>query len=128
MIGVTTNPSKSPMFTVEERMELLGAELADVPNIHIDSFHGLIVDYCSNHGIKAIVRGLRAVTDFDYELQMAQMNHRLAGLDTLFVATNPEHSYLSSSLVRDVAMFGGDVSGLVPPVVAARLKEKVPTT
>jgi pantetheine-phosphate adenylyltransferase len=123
-VAVLINKRKSSMFSVAERIELLTEELATVPNIRIDSFHGLLVDYCREHDISAIVKGLRAITDFDYELQMAQMNHRLTGVDTLFVATNPLYSFLSSSLIKEVAAFGGDIAGLVPapvlePLVAA---------
>jgi pantetheine-phosphate adenylyltransferase len=126
VVAVLVNRSKNGLFTVDERIELLGEATGHLPNIRVSSFHGLLVDFCERENIPVVVKGLRAVTDFDYELQMAQMNHRLSGLDTLFVATNPEHSYLSSSLVRDVAMFGGDVSALVPPVVSTRLVEKLP--
>ncbi|HEX6887652.1 MAG TPA: pantetheine-phosphate adenylyltransferase [Candidatus Nanopelagicales bacterium] len=125
VVGVLINKKKSSMFTVEERIALLRAELADVANIRVDSFHGLLVDYCREHDVHAIVKGLRAVTDFDYELQMAQMNHGLAGIDTLFVTTNPVYSYLSSSLVKEVATYGGDVSGLIPPGVHAALMAKL---
>lgn len=127
VVAVLVNRSKDGLFTVSERIELLGEATAHLPNVRVSSFHGLLVDFCAREEIPVVVKGLRAVTDFDYELQMAQMNHRLNGLDTLFVATNPEHSYLSSSLVRDVAMFGGDVSALVPPVVSTRLVEKLPS-
>lgn len=126
VVAVLVNRSKSGLFTVAERIELLQAATEHLPNMRVTSFHGLLVDFCRAEGIPVVVKGLRAVTDFDYELQMAQMNHRLSGLDTLFVATNPEHSYLSSSLVRDVAMFGGDISALVPRVVADRLAQKLP--
>ena len=98
---------------------------ASLGNIVVDSFHGLLVDHCRERDIPVVVKGLRAVSDFDYELQMAQMNHRLTGLETLFVATNPEYSFLSSSLVKEVAMFGGDVSGLVPDQVLARLATRL---
>ena len=124
-VGVLVNKKKTSMFSVEERIELLGAELAHVPNIRIDSFHGLLVDYCRDNGIIAIVKGLRAITDFDYELQMAQMNHGLAGIETLFISTNPLYSYLSSSLVKEVATYGGDVSGLIPARVHAALQAKL---
>ncbi len=127
VVAVLVNRSKKGLFTVEERIELLGEATSHLPNLRVSSFHGLLVDFCERESIPVVVKGLRAVTDFDYELQMAQMNHRLSGLDTLFIATNPEHSYLSSSLVRDVAMFGGDVSALVPPVVSTRLVEKLPS-
>jgi pantetheine-phosphate adenylyltransferase len=126
VVAVLVNRSKSGLFTVAERIELLGEATSHLPNVRVASFHGLLVDFCAEENIPVVVKGLRAVTDFDYELQMAQMNHRLSGLDTLFVATNPEHSYLSSSLVRDVAMFGGDISELVPPVVLERLADKLP--
>jgi pantetheine-phosphate adenylyltransferase len=124
-VAVLINKKKSSMFTVQERIDLLGGELAAVPNIRIDSFHGLLVDYCRDHGISAIVKGLRAVTDFDYELQMAQMNFGLAGVETLFITTNPLYSYLSSSLVKEVATYGGDVSGLIPAGVHAALMAKL---
>ncbi len=124
-VAVLVNKRKSSMFTVSERIDLLRAELASVPNIRVDSFHGLLVDYCRDHGIGAIVKGLRAITDFDYELQMAQMNHSLAGVETLFIATNPLYSYLSSSLVKEVATYGGDVSGLIPRSVHEALLTKL---
>ena len=123
VVAVLINKTKSSLFTVEERIEMLEETVAPLGNVRIDSFHGLLVDYCRDHGIKAIVKGLRAVSDFDYELQMAQMNYRLAGVETLFVSTNPLYSYLSSSLVKEVARFGGDVSGLVPDAVLQRLHE-----
>ncbi len=119
-VAVLVNRSKQGLFTVEERMRLLREVTADVGNVVVDSFHGLLVDFCRDRGIPAIVKGLRAVSDFDYELSMAQMNLRLTGVETLFLATNPEYSYLSSSLVKEVARWGGDVAGLVPdPVLAA---------
>jgi pantetheine-phosphate adenylyltransferase len=118
---VTINNSKAGTFTVEERQEMLRESTADVPNVKVDAFHGLLVNYCREHDIRAIVKGLRAVTDFDYELQMAQMNHRLSGVDTVFVPTSPDSSFLSSSLVKEVAAWGGDVSGLVPEPVLRRL-------
>jgi pantetheine-phosphate adenylyltransferase len=93
-------------------------------NVQIEFFTGLLVDFARMHGASTIVKGLRAVTDFDYELQMAQMNQSLSGIDTFFLATSPQYSFLSSSLVREVARFGGDVSSLVPPVVAARLDQR----
>ena len=102
--------------------------MAPLGNIRIDSFHGLLVDYCRDNGIKAIVKGLRAVSDFDYEFQMAQMNYRLAKVETLFVSTNPLYSYLSSSLVKEVATYGGDVHGLVPEVVLERLQRRISDT
>jgi pantetheine-phosphate adenylyltransferase len=122
---VTINKSKSGMFTVEERQEMLRESTAGMPTVRVDAFHGLLVDYCRQHEISAIVKGLRAVTDFDYELQMAQMNHRLSGIETVFVPTSPDSSFLSSSLVKEVATWGGDVSGLVPEVVLRRLKARL---
>lgn len=124
-VAVLVNKRKASLFTVEERIELLRGELGSVPNIRVDSFHGLLVDYCRARDIGAIVKGLRAVTDFDYELQMAQMNHGLAGVETLFITTNPLYSYLSSSLVKEVATYGGDVSGLIPGSVHAALLDKL---
>lgn len=125
VVAVLVNKKKASLFPVEERIELLREVVAPYPNITVDAFHGLLVDYCATHDIQAIVKGLRAVSDFDYELQMAQMNYRLAGLETLFVSTNPLYSYLSSSLVKEVATYGGDVSGLVPDVVLDRLQDKL---
>jgi pantetheine-phosphate adenylyltransferase len=124
-VAVLINKHKSSLFTVEERMDMLTAETAGYGNVRVDAFHGLLVDYCRKHGIPAVVKGLRAVSDFDYELQMAQMNHDLAGTETLFMATNPTYSFLSSSLVKEVATYGGDVSGLVPPNVLERLLQRL---
>ncbi|TAK70632.1 MAG: pantetheine-phosphate adenylyltransferase [Actinomycetota bacterium] len=124
-VAVLINKKKSSMFTVDERIEMLQQCVVDLPNVKVDAFHGLLVDYCRARGISAIVKGLRAVSDFDYELQMAQMNHRLTGVETLFVSTNPLYSYLSSSLVKEVATYGGDVSGLVPDVALEGLRRKL---
>ncbi|MEO6821912.1 MAG: pantetheine-phosphate adenylyltransferase [Candidatus Nanopelagicales bacterium] len=124
-VAVLINKTKSSLFTVQERIDMLREVVAPYPNVVVDSFHGLLVDYCRDHDIAVIVKGLRAVSDFDYELQMAQMNHRLTGTETLFVSTNPLYSYLSSSLVKEVATYGGDVSGLVPDILLARLTERV---
>jgi pantetheine-phosphate adenylyltransferase len=124
VVGVLENPSKRHLFTVEERVGMLKEALHEVPNVEIGSFSGLLVDFARERGIRAIVKGLRAVTDFDYELQMAQMNSQMAGIETLFVSTSPQWSYLSSSLIKEVARFGGDVSKLVPPHVADRLAER----
>ena len=125
VVAVLVNKTKSSLFTVDERIEMLREVVAPYPNIVVDSFHGLLVDYCRNNGISAIVKGLRAVSDFDYELQMAQMNYRLSGVETFFVSTNPLYSYLSSSLVKEVATYGGDVSGLLPDSVLARLRQRL---
>jgi pantetheine-phosphate adenylyltransferase len=125
VVAVLVNKSKASLFTVAERIEILNEVVAPFGNVRVDSFDGLLVDYCNEHGFKAIVKGLRAISDFDYELQMAQMNYRLAGVETLFITTNPLYSYLSSSLVKEVATFGGDVRGLVPDLVLGRLGEKL---
>jgi len=125
IVAVLVNKTKSSLFTVEERMDMLTAVTEAYGNVRVDSFHGLLVDYCRAHDVTAVVKGLRAVSDFDYELQMAQMNHDLAGVETLFMATNPQYSFLSSSLVKEVAMYGGDVSGLVPPLVLERLLHRL---
>jgi pantetheine-phosphate adenylyltransferase len=125
VVGVLDNPSKAPLFSVEERVAMLKAVTADLDGVEVASFSGLLVDFAESRGIGTIVKGLRAVSDFDYELQMAQMNHRLRGVETFFMSTDPNWSYLSSSLVREVARFGGDVSSLVPEVVVARLAEKL---
>lgn len=123
-VAVLINPDKRGLFTVPERLDLLRAVTAAWPNVSVDSFHGLLVDYCSAAGIGAIVKGLRAVSDFEYELQMAQMNHGLTGVDTLFLPTSPAYSYVSSSLVKQVAAYGGDVSRLLPDVVSVALANK----
>ena len=124
VIAVLVNKNKAGLFTIDERIELLREVTKDLPNVRVDSWHGLLVEYCRRNDIKVIVKGLRAVSDFDYELQMAQMNHQLSGVETLFMPTNPLWSFLSSSLVKDVAMNGGDVAHLVPDVVYRRLGEK----
>ena len=121
VVAVLVNPGKAGLFTVDERMALLRDAVADVPNVTVDSFQGLLVDYCRSKDIPVIVKGLRAVSDFEYELQMAQMNRELAGVETLFVPTAPQVGHLSSSLVKQIATFGGDVSGLVPKAVNERL-------
>jgi pantetheine-phosphate adenylyltransferase len=124
VVAVFINQTKTSLFTVEERHELLTEVTAAFPNVRIDTFHGLVVDYCKEHDIPVIVKGMRAVSDFEYELQMAQMNRGLAGIDTLFMPTNPEYSFLASSLVKEIARWGGDVSSLVPANVLKRLAEK----
>jgi pantetheine-phosphate adenylyltransferase len=125
IVGVLDNPAKQPLFGVEERVGLLKEVTQDLPNVEVDAFRGLLVDYATRRGAAVVVKGLRAVTDFDYEMQMAQMNHSLAGVETLFMTTAPQWSFLSSSLVKEVAGFGGDVSRLVPPVVAQRLRDRL---
>ena len=125
VVAVVANPSKTPMFGVEERVALLERATEGLANVEIHAFEGLLVDFAQLQAVDVLVKGLRAVTDFDYELQMAQMNHTLRNVDTLFIPTAPEWSYLSSSLVREVARLGGDVDTLVPAVVAGALKEKL---
>ena len=126
VVAVLINPTKSGLFSVPERMDLLREATSGFGNVTVESFGGLLVDFCRQRDIAVIVKGLRAVSDFDYELQMAQMNHSLAGVETLFMTTNPEFSFLSSSLVKEVAKYGGDVSGLVPDNVLRGLKDKAP--
>ena len=125
VVAVLENPSKAPLFSVEERLGMLRQAVAPLSGatIEVDSFSGLLVNYAADRGIRSIVKGLRAVSDFDYELQMAQMNQQLTGIDTFFLSTSPQHSFLSSSLVKDVARFGGDVSTMVPKHVNDRLLE-----
>jgi pantetheine-phosphate adenylyltransferase len=125
VVGVLDNPAKQPLFTVEERVSLLKEVTHDLGNVEIASFSGLLVDYAKSRDIGVVVKGLRAVTDFEYEIQMAQMNHALADVETLFMTTAPQWSFLSSSLVKEVARFGGDVSTLVPTVVSERLRERL---
>jgi pantetheine-phosphate adenylyltransferase len=125
VVAVLINPSKAATFTVDERLEILQHVTKEIPRTRVSSFEGLLVDFCRAEHIHVVVKGLRAVTDFDYELQMAQMNYRLSRVDTLFVASNPEYSFLSSSLIKEVAAYGGDVTGLLPPLVLTRLKEKL---
>jgi pantetheine-phosphate adenylyltransferase len=124
-VAVLVNPGKSGLFDVDERVSMLREVTANLSGVKVEAFQGLLVDFCRERGIAAIVKGLRAVTDFDYELQMAQMNSRLAGVETVFVPTSPEWSFLASSLVKEVAAHGGDVSGLVPGPVLARLHERL---
>ena len=124
VVAVLVNPGKAGFFPVGERMDLLREAAADLPNVRVDSFEGLLVDYCRSKDIPVIVKGLRAVSDFEYELQMAQMNRELAGIETLFVPTAPQVGHLSSSLVKQIATFGGAVSRLVPKAVNDRLLER----
>ena len=125
IVAVLVNPNKSGLFTVDERIDMLREVTASCGNVVVESFHGLLVDFCRSRDVHVVVKGLRAVSDFDYELQMAQMNHTLAGVETLFMPTNPVYSFLSSSLVKQVAQYGGDVSGQVPDEVLRRLEVRV---
>ncbi len=124
VVAVIRNPSKTPMFTSEERVDMMRELLADEPNVEVESFAGLLVDFAKDRGVDVIIKGLRAVSDFDYELQMAQMNHNLADIDTVFIPTSPEYGYLSSSLVKEVGRLGGSVEALVPGDVGRMLKER----
>ena len=124
IVGVIRNPSKSPLFDEEERIEMLTDLCSKWENVRIGSFGGLLVDYAEQSGADVVVKGLRAITDFDYEFQMSQMNRHLSGIVTLFVATKPEYGYLSSSLVKEVSRLGGAVDALVPASVAAAMKER----
>ena len=125
LVAVVENPAKEPLFTVAERVDMLRESLSGLGNVEVESFSGLLVDYARSRGVDVIVKGLRAVSDFDYELQMAQMNRHLGEVETCFVPTSPRWSYLSSSLVKEITRLGGDVSGLVPEHVLGRLKEKM---
>ncbi|HEY3013554.1 MAG TPA: pantetheine-phosphate adenylyltransferase [Nocardioides sp.] len=125
VVAVGVNKSKSRMFTADERIEMLQQAVGHLPNVTVDGFSGLLTTFCQERGIHAIVKGLRAVSDFDYELQMAQMNSSLADVETVFVPTSPEYSFLASSLVKEVAMFGGDVTGLLPEFVRERLEARL---
>jgi pantetheine-phosphate adenylyltransferase len=125
VVAVVRNPSKTSLFTASERVELIREATKQLDNVRVEKFEGLIVDFCRDNDISAIVKGLRAVSDFDYEMQMAQMNYSQAGVETLFMTTNPLYAFLSSSLVKEFAKYGGDVSGLVPPTVLDRLTSRL---
>lgn len=126
VIGVLDNSEKKPLFTAEERVKLIKESVAHVPNVEVEAFHGLTVDFAKAHGAKILVRGLRAVTDFEYELQIAQINHKMADeLDTIFFTTSVEYSYLSSSVVKEIVKYGRDVTDFVPKNVAKALKERL---
>ena len=125
VVAVGVNQSKKRLFSPEERIDMLTEASAPYPNVRIAGFDGLLTDFCKEHDVHAIVKGLRAVSDFDYELQMAQMHASLSGIETVFVPTSPAYSFLASSLVKEVARFGGDVSGLVPDFVLARLTRRL---
>lgn len=125
VVAVMINHSKKSLFSVEERIALIEDVCQKFPNVRVDSWHGLLVDFCKKNEIPAIVKGLRAVSDFEYELQMSQMNHQLAGVETVFISTSPQYSYLSSSLVKEIATYGGDVSAYVPSSVLTQLLKKV---
>jgi pantetheine-phosphate adenylyltransferase len=125
VIAVMVNKTKQTLFTVEERIEMTKEVTRKFPNVKVDSWSGLLVDYCKKNDISIIVKGLRAVTDFDYELQMSQINLQLQGVETLFISTAPAHSFLSSSLVKEIASHGGDVSSYIPAELLERLKDRL---
>ncbi len=126
IVGVLNNKVKTPLFSVEERVNILKEATKDLPNVHIDSFSGLLIDYCSKNNLHVAVRGLRAISDFEYELQIAQTNRKLSNgeLDTVFLTTSLEYAYLSSSSVKEIASFNGDISQCVPDFVGELIREK----
>ncbi|HOS70772.1 MAG TPA: pantetheine-phosphate adenylyltransferase [Bacillota bacterium] len=126
IVAVLNNPSKSPLFSVEERVDILRRTCGDIKNVEIDSFSGLLIDYCKSKNANVIVKGLRAVSDFEYELQMAHMNKKLnQEIETVFIMTSSRYSYLSSSLVKEVAQFGGCIRGLVPEIIEKEIYERL---
>lgn len=125
IVGVLLNQSKQGLFSIDERLDMLREVTAAYDNVRVESFRGLLVDFCRAQRATVLIKGIRAVSDFDYELQMAQMNIGLAGVETLFMPTNPLYSFLSSSLVKDVAKWGGDISAHVPDLVGQRLRERL---
>ena len=126
IIGVLRNRSKSPLFTAEERVELLKQVTADIPNVEVQSFQGLLIDFVRQNHANVIVRGLRAITDFEYELQMAQTNRVIASqIDTIFLTTNLKYSYLSSTIVKEIARYHGNINEFLHPYVAEKVREKV---
>ena len=125
IVGVLNNSAKSPLFSVEERVKMLKDVTKELPNVEIKSFDGLLIDFARENQAQVIVRGLRAVTDFEYELQMAQMNRVIAPeIDTLFLTTNLKYAYLSSSIAKEVAMYGGDISAFLDPAVEREVQKK----
>ena len=128
IVGVLNNKAKMPLFSVEERVKMLKEVTKDLPNVRIEPFDGLLVDFATRVNADVVIRGLRAITDFEYELQMSQTNHKLApNVETMFLTTSIEYSYLSSTTVREIAAFGGDLSQFVPEAVAAELRKKMNT-
>ncbi|MDO4711655.1 MAG: pantetheine-phosphate adenylyltransferase [Peptostreptococcaceae bacterium] len=124
-VAVLVNTTKSGLFSLEERVELIENEIKDLPNVKVDSFVGLLVDYCGSNAIDVIIRGLRAISDYEYEMQIAQMNRTLdPKIETVFLMTNTKYSFLSSSIVKEVARFGGDINDIVPPLVQEKLRSK----
>ncbi|MBP5608393.1 MAG: pantetheine-phosphate adenylyltransferase [Lachnospiraceae bacterium] len=125
-VSVLNNKAKSPLFSTEERVKILQEATSHLKNVQVDSFSGLVIDYCHEKGIHVVIRGLRAITDFEYELQMAQTNRKLSrgDVDTVFLTTSLEYAYLSSSSVKEIAYFGGDISQCVPAFLVDRIYEK----
>lgn len=124
VVGIVVNPSKSPLFTLEERVNMVKEAVNWDPKITVDSFDGLLIEFVKMHGAHVIIRGLRAVSDFEHEFQMAQMNRKLCpDIETIFVMASPEYAYLSSSIVKEIARYGGNIKGLVPPNIEKSLKE-----
>lgn len=124
LVTVFVNRKKEGLFSIQERLELIAANVAQFKNVNVESGEGLLVDYCKEKSVDVIVKGLRAVTDFDYELQMAQVHTQASGVETMFMATSPTHSFLSSSIVKELAYYGGDVSSMVPTNVNAALQAR----
>lgn len=125
-VGVIVNPSKKCLFTEQERVEMIKEVVKDLDNVKVDTFNGLLADYVNKGGFDLVVRGLRATTDFEYEIQMAQMNAKLfnEGVESVFLMTSPEYSFISSSMIKEVVELNGDVDGLVPDLVLKKMKEK----
>ena len=126
IVGVIHNPNKTPLFTVEERMDMITRATSHIPNVKVSSFTGLLADYVNNNNFDVVVRGLRATTDFEYEIQMAQMNSKLFNpeIESVFLMTSPEYSFVSSSMVKEVVSLSGKVDGLVPPIILEEIKNK----
>lgn len=126
IVSVLNNQAKTPLFSVEERVKILEEATKDLPNVKVDSFSGLLIDYAKEKDVHVAIRGLRAITDFEYELQIAQTNRKLSNgaLDTVFLTTSLEYAYLSSSSVKEIAYFGGDISQCVPEFVAKQIRQK----
>jgi pantetheine-phosphate adenylyltransferase len=126
VVAIASNPKKAPLFTLDERVALAKEVLRDLPEVSVTGYTGLTVEFARANGFKAIIRGLRAISDFEYEFQLATMNrHLIDGVETIFLTPSEHHTFISSSLVREIAEFGGDVSAFVHPVVAERLKQKL---
>lgn len=126
VIGIIHNPAKIPLFSIEEKKEMVACCVADIPNVEVDSFAGLLADYVNKNKFNIVFRGLRATSDFEYEIQMAQMNARIfdEGIETVFLMTDPKYSFISSSMIKEVFLLGGDVTGLVPQQVLDFMKKK----